>query len=59
MKKVLLYKPETEGIGVNLYANEACINWFLCKKPGDDEANGKCPKRPKSHNFLCLDKVCK
>ncbi|MDR1398927.1 MAG: hypothetical protein LBJ41_03285 [Treponema sp.] len=61
MKKTL-YKPEADDTNVNLYANEACLNWLVCTKPGAGKKdNVKCGKRPRSHDlFLCFgsDRQC-
>jgi hypothetical protein len=60
MKKDL-YKPLIVGIDidVNTYANEVCVNWFLCKNPCDSKKPDDSRPKRKPRNFLCLDKICK
>ena len=53
MKKALLYKPQNDGIDVNVavYANEACLNLWRCTENPSECGGG--PK-PKSKNiFFC------
>jgi hypothetical protein len=61
MKKALLYKPQTDDIGVNVavYANEAFVDWGCGKRCKDIWPEGfdifcrKKPKPAKNDNQIC------